>query len=152
MKVVRVDWHPDDARFTVSGGHAGQAITVNAPHEGPATGFSASELLLAGVGACSAWDVVEILRKSREQVDSLEVTVQGEQDPDPPWPFGRIEVRYVVGGRGLDREAVDRAVRLSTEKYCSVIATIRGIASVETVVEVVDLPDIREEEAARIIR
>ena len=139
MKVVRVTWEPDDARFVAEGTHADRRIVINAPnHDPPATGFSASELLLAGVGACSAWDVVDMLRKQRQDVTGVDVTVTGEQEAEPPWPYRRVEVEYEVRGTGLSKRAVDRAVRLSVTKYCSVMATIRPTAAISTSVRVVD--------------
>ena len=124
-------------------------MTLNAPQNEPPepggkhrrpTGFSASELLLAGVGACSAWDVVEVLRKKRQRLVALDVRVDGEQDADPPWAYRRISVQYTARGHGLDEAVVRRAVRLSVDRYCSVIATVRGGAEVVDSVEVVEEP------------
>ena len=139
MKIVRVSWEPDGTRFVAEGTHSGRTIAINAPdHDPPATGFSASELLLAGIGACSAWDVLDMLRKQRQHVTAVEVTVSGEQEASPPWPYRRIEVGYEVRGRGVSRSAVERAVSLSVTKYCSVMATVRPTATIETSVEVID--------------
>ena len=140
MRTVNVEWRPDEQRFTASGTHPGHTITLNAPHEAgsPPTGFSPSELLLAGVGACAAWDVVEILRKGRQEVTGVDVRVTGEQRPEPPWAYERIEAQFVVRGRGIRPAFVERAVRLSCERYCSVIATLRGVAEVVSTFEVID--------------
>jgi putative redox protein len=138
MKQVTVRWLPDTAQFEGAGTHPGQTVVVNAPHEGPPTGFSAKELLLAGVGACSAWDVVEILGKQRQALHGVTAVVIGEQAPDPPWPFTSIEIRYEVAGDGLPRRHVERAVRLSVERYCAVIATVRGVARITWSVSVRD--------------
>ena len=136
MKQVKVTWEPDAGRFVAAGGHRGYPIAINAPHEGGGvTGFSAAELLLAGAGSCSAWDVVSILRKQRQEIEAIEVAVTGEQDPEPPWPYRRIELVYRVRGRDLSRRAVERAVRLSVDRYCAVLATVRGVASVECRIE-----------------
>jgi putative redox protein len=138
MKQVLVSWDAGAARFVAQGSHQGHPITINAPHEGAPTGFSASELLLAGVGACSAWDVVEILRKQRLAVSGVDVEVRGEQDAEAPWPFRRIEAVFRVRGRSLPLRAVQRAVQLSEERYCAVIATVRGVADVRCAVEVLE--------------
>jgi putative redox protein len=138
MKQVTVRWLPESERFEAGGTHAGQTVVVNAPHEGPPTGFSAKELLLAGVGACSSWDVVEILAKQRQQLRGVTAVVTGEQAPQPPWPFTRIEIRYEVAGRALRPRLVERAVRLSVERYCSVIATVRGVSEIVWSVSVRD--------------
>ncbi|HEY8167862.1 MAG TPA: OsmC family protein [Candidatus Limnocylindrales bacterium] len=137
MKRVSIDWQPDLARFEAHGGHAGQTIAVNAPHEeGGPTGFSASELLLASAGTCSAWDVIEVLRKQRQRVTDLQVSVEGDQAPDPPWPYVRVRLHFTVTGHGLDIGKVRKAVELSERKYCAVIGTIRASAEVSCEVEV----------------
>jgi len=139
VKHVTVRWEPDSDAFVAHGAHADRVVTMNAPHEGgPASGISPSENLLAALGGCTAWDVVEVLRKQRQPFTSVELHVEGQQAESAPWPFTKIRVTYVVRGRGIDPTAVERAVRLSSEKYCAVIATVRGVANVETVVEVVD--------------
>ncbi len=143
MRTVHVAWDPDSERFTATGTHPEQAISINAPHashEHAATGFSATELLLAGAGACAAWDVVGILRKQRQDLVSLEVRVEGHQDEPPPHAYHRIGVHFQVKGRGLSQAAVERAVRISIDRYCSVIQTIRPHAEVEDSVEVLEVP------------
>jgi putative redox protein len=149
MKTVTVDWQPDQDRFEARGGHAGRLVHMNAPHaEGGPTGFSASEMLLAGAGGCSAWDVVEILRKQRQRVSAIHVVVSGEQAAEPPWPFVRVHVRYTVSGHHLNEAKVRRAVELSERRYCSVIATIRGRAEVSCDVEVRETEAVVGAEAA----
>ena len=139
MKHVTVRWEPASHSFVAHGAHADRTVVMNAPHpEGGPTGISPAENLLAALGGCTAWDVVEILQKKRLQFDSVELRVDGQQAETAPWPYTSIRVTYVVRGRGLDPEAVEKAVHLSSDKYCSVIATVRGVADVETVVEVVD--------------
>ena len=138
MKVVTVTWQPEQERFEAEGTLRGHTVTLNGPHHGRPTGFSPSELLLASAGSCSAWDVVEILRKKRQDVAAVEVEVAGEQATEPPWPFRRITLTYRVRGRGLQEAAVQRAVQLSVERYCSVLATVRGVARISTEVQIVD--------------
>ncbi len=101
-------------------------------------GLKPAELLLLALGACTGYDVVNILIKRRQRLTGLEIIVSGEQDPDPPWAFRRVVVTYRVQGRGLDSKAVADAVRLSEEKYCSVAATIRGVARIEHNIELVE--------------
>ncbi len=102
--------------------------------------MSPAETLLAAVGGCSAWDVVEIFReKQRQPVTGVQLRVAGERLDEAPWAFTRVQVRtYIVCGRGIDPNAAERAVRLSNEKYCSVIATIRGVARVESDIELIE--------------
>jgi putative redox protein len=130
VKTVLVRWQPEADRFEAQGGMHGHLVHINAPHDGRPAGFSASELLLAAAGACSAWDVVEILRKQRQDLTALEVSVEGEQLDDPPFPFARVALVFRASGHGLDPLKVQRAVAMSEERYCSVIATIRGVAQV----------------------
>jgi len=125
------------------GRHAGQTITINAPPDPadpdrPPTGFSATELLLAGAGACAAWDVVEILRKRRAQVAALEVAVASEQDLEPPWPYREVALHFRVTCDGLTVPVMARVIRLSVVRYCSVITTIAGVALISATVELVN--------------
>jgi putative redox protein len=150
VKVVSVTWQPDADRFEASGSHEGQRILVNAPHEGPPTGFSASELLLAAAGSCSGWDVIEVLRKKRQPVTGVDVEVRGEQPNDYPKPFTRITLIYRVTGHNLDRAAVERAVKLSAERYCPVIATVRGVAEIATEIELVDEAEARPADESQV--
>lgn len=142
MRTVNVAWDPALEQFTAQGTHRGHELVINAPHapdsHHPPTGFSATELLLAGAAACSAWDVLEILRKRREQISSLEVTVEGHQQADPPWTYQRLVLHYRVGGTDLVPTVLSRVVRLSIVGYCSVLATLRGVAGVEATLELVD--------------
>ena len=145
MRTVNVVWHRQAELFTASGTHPGQTIDVNAPHEPdvdhPPTGFSASELILAGVGSCAAWDIVEILRKGRQEVTGVEVRVEGTQDTDQPWPYRSIVLHFTIRGRGVTESSVERAVALSTDRYCSAIATVRGVAQISTSYEILAVDD-----------
>lgn len=141
MRTVNVAWDREAERFTAKGTHRGVELPINAPENEPdpsgkhrrPTGFSATELLLAGVASCSAWDIVEIMRKQRQQMTGLDVAVEGEQHADPPWAYQRIAVHFTVRGHDLDEEKVRRAVRLSVDSYCSVIASLRGAEIVDSV-------------------
>lgn len=145
MRAVSVVWDRQEERFTASGSHLGQTISVNAPHEPgtdhPPTGFSASELILAGVGSCAAWDIVEILRKGRQEVSGIDVRVDGTQDPEQPWPYRSIALHFTIRGGGVSETAVKRAIALSTDRYCSAIATVRGVAEIGTSFEIVTVDD-----------
>ncbi len=111
-------------------------LSGSGPEDG--IGVKPAELLLIALGACSAFDVLDILEKKRQRVTGLEIRVQGDQDPDPPWAFRHIHVRYQVRGRGLSSKAVEDAVRLSEEKYCSVAATVRGVATITHTIEILE--------------
>jgi putative redox protein len=101
-------------------------------------GVKPSEMLLVALASCSAVDVVEIIEKKRLKLTLLEVTTTGERDPEPPWPYRRIHVKYRLAGQGLTPKAVEQAITLSQEKYCSVAATVRGVAQITTEYEIVE--------------
>jgi putative redox protein len=110
------------------------SIIMSSAAEG--IGVKPSETLLLALAACTAHDVVEILAKKRTPLTSLEIITTSEQDPTPPWPFRKIHLKYRVSGRGLTDKAVEQAILLSEEKYCSVAATIRGVAEITTEFEI----------------
>jgi putative redox protein len=106
------------------------SVVLSTQDEGNGVGMRPSELLLVAIGACTAVDVVEILAKKRTALNALEIEVTGEQDPEPPWTFRRIHLIYRLSGAGLTPAAVEQAIKLSEEKYCSVAATVRGGAEI----------------------
>ena len=103
-----------------------------------AIGVKPSQMLLIALASCSSVDVVEIMEKKRKPVTMLEVTATGEQDSDPPWAYRRIHLKYRLSGDGLTEKAIGQAISLSQEKYCSVAATVRGVAKITTEYEIVD--------------
>ena len=105
------------------------SVVLSTPDEG--VGIKPSELLLLALGACTAVDVVEILAKKRTPLTGLEIQVSGEQNSEPPWAFHAVHLKYILKGPGLQPKDVDQAIRLSEEKYCSVAATIKGVAKVD---------------------
>ena len=106
------------------------SVVLSTPDEG--VGMKPSDLLLVALAACTAVDVVEIIAKKRLHLDSLEIRADGEQDSDPPWTFRKIHVHYTLRGTDLTETAVKQAIDLSEEKYCSVAATLRGVAEITT--------------------
>ena len=87
-------------------------------------GFKPPDLLLVSLVGCAGIDVVRILEKKRQKVTSIEVNVTKENEPDPPWCIRRIDVRWVIRGQGVKEKAVEDAVRLAEEGYCSVSASL----------------------------
>lgn len=96
------------------------------------------ETLLAATGACSASDVVAILKKSGQEVSGCEVVLEAERAEAPPRVFTRIRMRYRVRGRALRPNLVEQAVRLSHEKYCSASAMLAKSAEIGREVEIVE--------------
>lgn len=102
-----------------------------------AGGVKPSQMLLLGLSACTAYDVLDIMEKKRKPLTLLEVRATGEQDSDPPWPFRRIHLTFRISGENLTEKAISQAIQLSQEKYCSVAATVRGVAEITTEFEIV---------------
>lgn len=98
------------------------------------------ELLLAGLGGCTAYDVVLILQRGRHQVLGCEVDLQAERAAEDPKVFTRIHLQFKVSGRGLPAAAVARAVAMSHEKYCSASAMLGHDAQITHAVEVLEAP------------
>ena len=95
------------------------------------------ELLLAGAGGCSAFDVVLILQRSRQAVSACDVTLQAERATEDPKVFTKINLHFQVKGKDLDEAKVDRAVKLSHEKYCSATAMLAKTAELTYSLEVI---------------
>lgn len=96
------------------------------------------ELLLAGTGGCTAFDVVLILRRGRQEVTGCEVSLKAERADTEPKVFTRIHFHYRVTGRGLKPETVERAIKLSAEKYCSASAMLARTAAITHDFEIVE--------------
>ena len=122
-------------------GHA----TVLSTNDGP--GVSPMQLLLLGVGGCTAIDVVDILRKQRQPLADLEIEVSGERAEEWPKPWKSMHVHYIFFGAGLDPKKVERAIELSAEKYCGAHATVAGVAQMSHDFEIREAATIAPEEA-----
>ncbi|MBF0317904.1 MAG: OsmC family protein [Nitrospirae bacterium] len=129
----------DGMRF-VGEASSGHAIVIDADHEvgGEDNGMRPSELLLIALGGCSAMDIISILRKKKQDVRRFEINVRGDKASTHPKRFNTIVVEYVVTGKGVDVEALKRAVELSMTKYCSVKATIENGVPIEYTYRVVE--------------
>lgn len=95
-------------------------------------GISPMELLLLGVAGCTGVDIVNILKKQRQQLDRLVVTVRGRRADTHPKVYREIEIVYELWGKQLSPREVERAIALSEEKYCSASAQMRGEATIST--------------------
>ena len=96
------------------------------------------EVVLAGTGGCAAYDVVVILRKSGQDVRGCEIKLASERAPSDPKVFTKIHMHFVVRGRGLKRNLVEHAIRLSHEKYCSATIMLGKTAEVSKDFEIVE--------------
>jgi putative redox protein len=96
------------------------------------------ETVLAGTGGCTAYDVVLILRRGRHEVSGCQVKLQAERAAQDPKVFTRIHMHFVVTGRGLPASAVERAIALSHERYCSASIMLAKTAEITTSFELVE--------------
>ena len=119
---------------------SGHAVVVDGAPEagGRNVGMRPMELLLAGAAACTAFDVVWILKRARQPVADCVVDAEAERAPVEPKVFTRIHLRYAIAGRGLDTRQVERAVKLSKEKYCSATIMLGQAAEITYDVRVID--------------
>ncbi|MGQ0659111.1 MAG: OsmC family protein [Chromatiales bacterium] len=110
-----------DGAMFVAESESGHAVVIDGPPEGGGRnmGLRPMEMVLLGMGACSAYDVVSILRKARQEVRDCRVELDAERAQSVPQVFTRIHVRFLVSGKALAAAQVERAVKLSAEKYCS---------------------------------
>jgi len=106
-----------------------------------ATGAKPIELVAAALAGCTAFDVITVLRNKRHQdVTGYEVRVEADQAERPPQVFVAIRIHHIVTGHGIDPAAVNEAVRISEEKYCSVEAMLKHTATITTTFEVLEEP------------
>lgn len=135
---AHVKWIDSD-RFLGETGSGHAVVMEGVPGEGEVSiGVRPMELLLVGMGGCTAFDIVSILQKARQRVTGCEISVEGERADDMPRVYKRIHVHYTVTGHGLKRSAVERAIELSTEKYCSATIMMAATAEVTHDFEIVE--------------
>lgn len=135
MSQIAVKWTGNESQLFIardSFGHVTLAGSWPKDHDQEWTQWKAlkpSDLLLMSLASCSGYDVVMILGRQREQLKDLYIQVEGTQAADPPHAFTDIHLHYILEGEHLDPKKVERAIHLSEEKYCSVAATVRGVAN-----------------------
>ncbi len=121
---------------------SGHEIRMDGPpeHGGRNRGPRPMELVLAGTGGCTAFDVVHILRKQRQDVSSCRVELDAERATTDPKVFTRIHVHFILTGRGLDPKKVARAIELSSTRYCSASIMLAKTASITHDFEIHETP------------
>jgi putative redox protein len=127
---ARVKWL-DNMSFVGESG-SGHSVVMDGPPElgGRNLGVRPMEMLLLGLGGCSSFDVVLILQKSKQQVIDCEVEIEAERADKEPKVFTRIHLHFIVSGRNLAVDKVERAIKLSAEKYCSASIMLAKTAEV----------------------
>ncbi len=130
----------EEAMFVGASG-SGHALVMDGPPDGGGKnlGMRPMELLLIGSGGCTAYDVVQILRKSRQQVTDCQVELSAERSDDIPKVFTRIHIHYTVSGYAIKPAVVERAIKLTAEKYCSASIMLGQMAEITHEFEIVDL-------------
>ena len=135
---ARIKWVED--RTFIGESASGHKVVLGTAlgSEGRTPGPSPMEMVLIGTGGCSAFDVVHILERGREAIEDCVVEMEAERAEQDPKVFTRIHMHFVVKGRGLSPSKVERAIRLSLEKYCSASAMVAKTATITHDFEVVD--------------
>lgn len=134
-----VRWSGEGMSFLAETG-SNHLVTMDGAPEGGGRNLAPRpmEVVLAGTGGCSAYDVVVILKKSGQDVTGCEVKLTAERAATDPKVFTKIHMHWVVRGRGLKRNLVEHAVRLSHEKYCSATAMLTKTAEITRDFEVIE--------------
>jgi putative redox protein len=131
MKSI-VKW-TDNVQFVAEVGSGHALVIDGAPdYGGRNTGARPMELVLAGAASCTAFDVILMLQKSRQQITSFSVEADADRAETDPKVFTAIKLTFRVAGKGVDEKAVERAVKLSKEKYCSATAMLGLTATITT--------------------
>lgn len=133
MVNVNVHW-TGGMQFAGESIDTGHSLVMDADpeHGGKNSGFRPIHLLLVALGGCTGMDVISIMKKKRQEVTALIINIKGEKrEVEDPHVYTRISVEYVFTGNNLSEAAVRQSVRLSEEKYCSVMATLRPLAKIE---------------------
>jgi len=135
---VRVKWVEDVCFMAET--ESGHAFVMDGAPEGGGRnlGPRPMETVLAGTGGCTAYDVMTILKKSRQPVQRCEVRIDAERAPEDPKVFTRIHFHFVITGAGVKKEQVERAVHLSAEKYCSASIMLGKTAAITHGFEIVE--------------
>jgi putative redox protein len=120
---------------------SGHAVVLDgAPeHGGRDMGFRPMEMLLLGLGGCTAFDVVSILKKSRQAITDCEVKIDSDRAKEIPKVFTRIHIHFIITGNSLDPVKVEKAVNLSADKYCSASKILEKTAEMTHDFEIVEL-------------
>jgi putative redox protein len=127
-----VVWSGEGFRFQ-GFDHLGHVVAIDTDPDG--NGAKPSDLLPISLAACTAWDVVNILRKQRQALRGLEVRIASEQEPEAPWAFTSIDLHFVLSG-DVDERKAERAIEVSERKYCAVAATIRASVAISLSFEI----------------
>lgn len=135
-----ISWHSASGMAFVAETGSGHLLTMDGAPDGGGRNLAPRpmETVLAGTGGCTAFDVVLILRRGRHDVRGCQVKVSAERAPTDPKVFTAIHMHFVVSGRGVPVQAVERAIALSHEKYCSATFMLAKTATITTSFELIE--------------
>ena len=130
-ETVRADWIND------------QVFLLRDRHDFPIVmtqpmGVNGADLLPLSLIGCALWDIVDILKKQRQQIGAVQASAASERDNEPPWRFRRIHIHYSFTGRALNPNLIKRAIELSEKKYCSIYATLRDVVEITSDFEILE--------------
>jgi len=135
---ARVKWL-DNMSFVGETGSGHSVVMDGAPESGGRNlAARPMEMVLIGMGGCTAFDVVMILKKSRQPINDCIVELTAERSEEIPKVFTKIHAHYIVKGKGLSEKQVEKAVNLTAEKYCSVSIMLAAMAQVTHDFEIID--------------
>ena len=135
-----VEWNGPEGMLFVSKTGSGHLVAMDGAPDGGGNNLAPRpmEMILSGTGACSAYDVVLILKRGRQDVRRCTVEINSERAETEPKVFTKINMHFVVSGKNLTEQVVERAVNLSHDKYCSAIAMLNKTAEITHSFEIVE--------------
>ena len=136
---ARIKW-VEDLQF-LGESETGHTIVMDVPEElgGHGTGMRPMELLLLGMGGCTSFDMIQMLKKGRQDIRDCVVEIDSERSDEIPKVFTKIHVRYTITGKNIKEAQVKRAVELSTEKYCSASLMLAKTAEITHEYEIINV-------------
>lgn len=139
VKKIVVDWQKgfmfigkDEKGFTVN-------LDMSKENGGSDTALSPMETLLACLGACTGMDIVVVMKKKKQNLTSLSIEIVGHRRDEDPKIYTDIEMKYILKGKNLVKEAVERAIKLSEDTYCSVGGMLKESANIKTTYEILEV-------------
>ena len=144
MREISLNWNPDSPMLFEAEGPNGVKVafdSASSPTD-EVRGFSPKVMLMLALGACTGMDVISILRKMRQEVTAYRMEIKGWEEAELPKKFDKIVVEHVLTGNNLSQDAIDRAVKLSHEKYCGVSASLEQHVEIEMTGRILEAVDV----------
>lgn len=138
MTEIKTRWIDAMQFLSISSGGIPLVMDVSPDGGGRGEGIGPMELMLHALAGCTGVDVVSILQKKRQPLAGLEIRVRGQRRQEYPRVYTEVEIEYIFKGKGIDPKAVEQAIKLSEDKYCSVQATLAAFAQVRSSYRIVE--------------